>query len=136
MRRNEGFLLLEVLVAFVIAAFALAALFHGSLDGLRASQAAGRYGDAIARARSHLAAIGATGPVRAGDSRGTDGGGYSWRVRIVPVASAPAPGAPPGSPPRLALYAVTVEISWTEDGHRRAVRLRSERVGQPPPRGV
>ena len=33
---ERGFTLLEVLVAFVIAALALGALFRGTLDGLRA----------------------------------------------------------------------------------------------------
>ena len=51
---EHGFTLLEVLVAFIIAALALAVLFHAGLSGVQAAQSASHYEQAIARARSHL----------------------------------------------------------------------------------
>lgn len=112
--------MLEVVVAFAIAALTLAVLFRGALDGLAATHIASRYEEAVARARSRLAGI---GPVPlAGDRQGDDGGGYHWHVRVVPVATART--APP-----TALYAVSVAISWEADGERRVVDLESERLG-------
>jgi general secretion pathway protein I len=118
--RDEGFTLLEVLVAFVIAALALGVLFHGSLDGLRSAQIAGLYQEAVARAQSHLSAL-TPASLTSGDRQGEDGNGFHWRVRIAPIASA-------GS---SALYAVNVSISW-RDGTWRSVELDSERIGLAP----
>ena len=136
MRRDpRGFTLLEVLVAFLIAAFALAALFSGGLGGLRAAAVSGRYTEAVSRAQSHLAAATTGDALAAGDRQGDEGAGFHWRVRIVPAATAqPTPGSPPGNPV-LALYAVSVAVAWTEDGHTRSVQLETMRAGlAPPPR--
>jgi general secretion pathway protein I len=122
MRRDSGFLLLEVLVAFIIAALALAVLLRGALDGLTATHIASHYEEAVVRARSRLAGIGLA-PL-AGDRQGDDGGGYHWHERIVPVATAQT--LPPTS-----LYAVSVAVSWEENGERRVVDLETERLGPP-----
>jgi len=119
---ERGFTLLEVLVAFVIAALALGVLFRGAVDGLYAAQAAARYEEAMTRAQSHLAALTA-GSLAPGDHQGDDGNGYHWRVKIAPLAVAAG-----GSP---TLYTVNVAVSWT-DGSRRTVELDSERIGVAP----
>ena len=148
-RRDGGFTLLEILVAFIIAAIALGALFGGAAEGLRASRAALAYEEAIARARSHLAAS-EVAPMP-GDEQGDDGSGFRWRVRIRPVesfrkrAEAPRPLAQPaqrlsqpvaGGPflgTGITLYAITVWISWREAGQAREVRLDSESLKAEPP---
>jgi general secretion pathway protein I len=134
MRGERGFTLLEVLVAFAIAAFALAVLYRGALDGLRAARVAGSYEEAVARARSRLAMLGHGIALTPGELAGDDGGGYRWRIRIAPLAAAAA--APRARLPSLELYAVSVAVSWAADGRRREVRLDSERLatilpGQP-----
>lgn len=118
--REAGFTLLEALIAFAILALALAALLQGTLSGLRATQLAARTEEALARARSRLAALEAA-PVAAGDQRGEDGGGFAWRTRIVPAESAGG----------LTLYAVSVAIGWKEGGTPREVRLETQRLGRP-----
>jgi general secretion pathway protein I len=118
-RAERGFTLLEVLVAFVIAALALGVLFRGTLGGLRVAQVAGHYEEAVSRAQSRLAAL-TPDSLTPGDRQGDDGNGFHWQVRISPVATAPA-----GSP---TLYAVNVGVSWV-DGSRRMVELDSERIG-------
>ncbi len=114
---DEGFTLIEVLVAFVIATVALAVMVHAAVDGLRGATLAGRYQEAMARARSHLAAVGdAPTP---GDRQGDEGDGFHWHVRIAPLATATL--ARQG---QATLLAVNVAISW---GHR-TVELDSERL--------
>ena len=125
----DGFTLLEVLVAFLIAAFALAALFSGGLGGLRAAAVSGRYTEAVSRAQSHLAGAETGDALIAGDRQGDEGSGFHWRVRIVPSAiTAAVPGAP-----RLTLFAVSAAESWTEDGRTRSVQLDTMRAAPAPP---
>lgn len=119
MRGERGFTLLEVLVAFVIATLALAALYQGTLAGLTVSDAAGQKGEAVSRARSRLAAIGRAGPVTAGEQSGDDGGGWRWQVRIVPVGVAPVArgdAAEMARGPHVALYSVTVTVGRGKGG--------------------
>ena len=116
--REAGFTLLEALVAFAILALALAALLQGTITGLRASQRASRTEEALARARSRLAALEAA-PVVPMDQRGDDGGGFAWRLRVVPEASSGG----------VTLYAVTVAVGWRDGGTPREVRLETQRLG-------
>jgi general secretion pathway protein I len=142
MRHAGGFTLLEVLVAFVIAALALGVMFQVSGEALTASQRAARYQEAVVRARSHLAMVTNGGSLMPGNWDGDDGGGYRWHIHIVPIAGAagvgaPAPpvspsaGVPSGRPvPLVVLYAVSVWVSWTEGDRTREVRLDTEQIGQ------
>ena len=116
-----GFTLLEALIAFAILALALTALLQGAVSGLRTTQAAGRTEEALARARSRLAALEAA-PIAPGDQRGEDGGGFAWRTRIAPTETAGG----------LTLYAVSVSIGWQDGSTPREVRLETQRLGAVP----
>jgi len=125
-----GFLLLEVLVAFVIAALALAVLFQGAVGGLRATAVAGRYEQAVARARSHLAAMGGRASrLVPGVQSGDDGSGFRWEVQVTPLAAMTLPGPPSA---QVLLDRVSVTESW---GAHRAVRLVTARLQEQASRG-
>ena len=133
--REPGFTLLEVLVAFIIAALAMGVLFSMAGSSLRAVEVAGRYQEAISRARSHLVAVGADGAALiAGIQQGDDGGGFRWALQVAEIAVGAVPTASPASPltsaqaPRPALYRITVSESWAEGGHTQTVQLQTERV--------
>ena len=152
--REGGFTLLEILVAFIIAAIGIAALVQGASGGLGGAQAAAHYQEAVSRAQSRLALL-AAARLQPGEQRGDDGGGYSWRVFIQPGASTPAPQPPAKSPAagggaanptsqtpptparaaQLVLYAVSVTIGWALDGGDRQVTLYSQRLGLSEPEG-
>lgn len=118
-RRDAGFTLIEVLVAFIITGLALAVLANAGLDGLRSSSLSARYQEALARAQSHLAAIGDA--PQPSDRQGDEGDGYHWHVRIVPLASAVVASG------QATLLAVSVAISWGNRPGRR-VQLDTERL--------
>ena len=131
-RREHGFTLLEVLIAFVIASLALGALSQGAAGGLQSARVSGHYQEALSRARSRLATLGTPVP---GEQSGDDGGGYSWRVRVAPLATAgrAREGIDPMRPGRAVLLGVTVRISWRMDGGEREVALATQRVTVAPP---
>lgn len=123
-RAERGFTLLEVIIALIIAAFALGVLLQNAVGGVRAVQAATSYEEALAHARSRLAALDGA-PLLPSDRQGDDGGGYHWHERIVQTATIPATS----SSPAVGLFAVSVAISWGSDGQRRSVQLDTERTG-------
>jgi general secretion pathway protein I len=129
----QGFTLLEVLVAFVIAALALSVLFDAGLTGLRSALAASRYEQAIARARSRLAMATHANPLAAGDWQGDDGGGFTWHVRVTPIATATVmpiytPLSRMSANFGVTLYAVVVWVAWGDDSEHE-VRLDTEQIG-------
>jgi general secretion pathway protein I len=136
MRRDRGFTLLEVVIAFAIAALALAVMFKAAIGGLVAVGTAGRYEEAVSRAKSHLAAVGRDGALTAGETQGDDGGGYHWRIRIVQLAAITPSGNSPtafvqASFRQPTLYSAEVGISWTDSGRVREVLLQTQRIGAP-----
>ena len=133
--REDGFTLLEVLVAFIIAALAVAALLQGAAGGLQGTRVAAHYQEAVARAQSRLAALSAglqAGNQGASDAGGDDGGGFLWRasVQAGPAVAVPHPGTQ--GIDRVVLYAVTVSVSWRMDGGARQVTLSTQRLGVAP----
>lgn len=132
---DRGFILLEVLVAFVIAALALAVLYNAGVSGLRATAAAAHYEQAVARARSHLTMAEHASPLVAGNWSGDDSGGYSWQLRVAPIASTTvrpitALTLPGSANFPLTLYAISISITWHDGGTTRDVRLDTEQIGQ------
>jgi prepilin-type N-terminal cleavage/methylation domain-containing protein len=133
-RQGDGFTLLEVIIALIIAGMAAVALFEAVGSGLHATQTASMYDQAIVRARSRLAAASHGVKLVAVDQRGDDGGGFRWHLHVAPVASAllrPVGLAGPRASTSfyVVLYRVTVWVGWGEGSTSREVRLDTEQVG-------
>lgn len=132
---DAGFVLLEVVIAFVIAALALGVLYQAALTGLHAARTATRYEQALSRARSRLVLAEHGSPLIAGDMQGDDGGGFRWHLHVTPIdAAAVRPFDPLGLRPapdyQLTLYAVSVSVSWDDFGSQRVVRLDTQQIAQ------
>jgi general secretion pathway protein I len=132
---EQGFVLLEVLVAFVIAALALVVLYNAGVTGLRSTAAAAHYQQAVARARSRLTMAEHASPLIAGNWDGDDGGGFSWHLHVTPIASTTvqpnsAVTLTGSASVPLTLYAIAVWITWHDADASRVVRLDTEQVGQ------
>jgi general secretion pathway protein I len=130
MREARGFTLLEMLIALVIAGMALGVMFKVATESLHGSQVSARYEEAVVRARSHLAMVTNGGSLAAGNWSGDDGGGYQWHLRITQLAAG-ATQQNDGSVVPLALFAVSIWITWGEGDNTREVRLDTEQIGQP-----
>jgi general secretion pathway protein I len=139
-RQAAGFALLEVIIAFIIAAAALGVLFHTGIGSLRDIQTAARYEEALSRARSRLAIATHGAPLAPGDMEGDDGGGYHWQLHVAPMSTTAV--RPIGLLDRerptwvkLALYNVSLRLTWADrggDDHRREVRLETQHLQASP----
>ena len=132
---EDGFTLLEVLVALVIALLAFAVIYRGGAEVLQTDQAASQTVTALAHAQSRLAALCRGGSISAGTDGGDDGNGYQWSATItnrgdqIPATmnqeqTLPTDRAPPQ---RITWYDVEVVVT-AADG--RKLRLATQCVGQ------
>ncbi len=119
----RGFTLLEVMVAFAIAALALTVLTQAASHGTLATSASVHMQEAISRAQSRLAA--ATLAPHPGEQSGDDGGGFTWRTDVQTVATG---ALRDHEAVRSTLYHISVEIFWRLDGGQRQVRLDTMRL--------
>jgi len=131
-RDERGFTLLEVMVAFLIAALAIGGLISQGMIAIGATRVSAGYQEAVSRAESRLTALNG-GDLEAGEREGDDGGGFHWKTRIVPIASMrpSRPVAVKNAPYAwgTTLFAVFVAVSWQEAGGRRRVELESRVLG-------
>jgi len=132
---GAGFAMLEVIVAFIILSLALGVLYQAASVALHSARTTSRYEQALSRARSRLVIAGHGRPLAAGEWRGDDGGGFSWRLRVVQIGTTSVRSfgssafRQPQSIP-VTLYAVSVFVTWRDLGEERSVRLDTEQVGQ------
>ncbi|WP_305806204.1 prepilin-type N-terminal cleavage/methylation domain-containing protein [Stenotrophomonas sp. YIM B06876] len=108
MKRQRGFSLIEVIVAFALLAVALTLLL-GSLSGAaRQVRQADDYSRAALHAQSLLAQVGVDQPLQAGQHEGQwEQGRYRWRLELAPFSE---PRAPTTAPP--ALMHLTLQVRW------------------------
>jgi general secretion pathway protein I len=128
-----GFTLLEVMIAFVIAAFAMSLLYQGATGGLAASASAARTEEAISLAKSHLAVIGRGQGIARQESSGVDGGGFEFHLHVAPIGTrqlslSDSDRANDTKPTAAILYDVLVTESWTVAGHTHQVALGTHRL--------
>jgi general secretion pathway protein I len=130
---DSGFTLLEVLIAFVIAALAIGVLYGGTTTGLDATAISAKYDEAVSLARSHLDPIGHGSAIALQEVSGADGDGFTWHLRIRQAGSRPLQlsdqdRANDIKPANAVLYDVVVTESWKVAGQERHVTLATRRL--------
>ena len=126
---DNGFTLLEVVVALAIAGLALVGLFRAGSGGLVSVDTAARAEEAVQRAQSHLAAVGRDAALVEGELTGDDGGGYRWALRVRPLTARQSLAPNGVTPITTTLFNVEVAISWPGRAGERSVTLRTLRLG-------
>lgn len=134
MKRQRGYSLLEVIVAFALLALALTLLL-GSLSGAaRQVHDADQRTRAMLHAQSLLAAAGVEAPLEAGRTQGEwEDGRYRWDLQVEPYVDARVdarsaalqPSADVATGPMLAQ--LTLQVRWG-DSERERLQWRSLRL--------
>ena len=136
MRRQRGFSLIEVIVAFALLAVAMGILIAILGGGLAQVRQAGDASEATLHAQSLLSEVGVLAPIEFADGR------YRWTLEITEVEdpvpqAAPVEGAAPietvglqqaGAP---VLYRLQLDVGWGEGDYARQLRFASLRARYP-----
>jgi general secretion pathway protein I len=117
-RRDAGFTLVEVIVAFAIVTLVLAALYQAIAGAYRGYARVQVREQTLALARAQLDAVGVEGPLQPGETTGTYATGVVWRLAVEPVETA----APRGRAFRILLEA-------RDSGGKPFLRLETFKLG-------
>ena len=124
---QRGFSLLEILVAFVLLALAMAVLMQIFSSSLNGATVADRYAKATMIAESKLAAAGVEEALKEGSSSGIYDDIFSWVVDVKPFSepSADTSGVNLDQILFVKLFEVTTTVSFATNDRRTDNNLRA-----------
>lgn len=126
--RQQGFSLLEILIAFSILAFSLGILLNIFSGGLRRTIVSEEYQQAVIIAQSKLAAVGVEGELDDAGIRGEVQHKYSWSVQVNPL-DVEKMGLDEEQL-QVSPYQVTVRVEWSEGKNIRQVELTTLKLSK------
>ncbi len=131
MRRERGFTLIEVVVAFAMLALVLVTVFEIFTSGLARSSELERYSRALALAQSELSSAGVEEALAEGEMRGeTSDREYRWTVTTVKHSEEADPSRSVAVVP-YTLYRIEARVAWTAgNGVERNVNLATLLITQ------
>lgn len=127
-RRQSGFSLLEILVAFSVLALSLGVLLNIFSTAMRGVGLGEEYSKAASLLDGRLAALGSEIPVESGSQSGSAGDGegqeYRWQITLNPfgeIDQFQALG-------ELELFQIDVEVTWETGGRQRRIAVSTLRL--------
>ncbi len=125
--KNQGFTLLEVLVAMAILGIGLIVIIELFSGGLRLGRTSEEYTRAVGYARMKLEEISLAKSLEEGIEGGEFDREYRWQVEVKKVDLLP-PGRETSYQPPVALYWVRIEVLWKSGIRERTTALESYRI--------
>jgi len=119
--KQQGFSLLEILIAFSILAFSLGVLLKIFSAGVNTATVAEDYTAAVQIAESLMAKTGLETSLQIGQESGVENEKYDWLVTVSPFIFNPANIDVATN--SLALFKVKVIVSWDKNINARRVEL-------------
>ena len=123
-RRQSGFSLLEVLVAFSILALALGVLLQTFSTGVRGVTQSGLYSKAMLLAESKFARAGRDEALFEGEYNGEYEDFFRWRVALAPYETEELDSRKLGLDP----FTLRVEVEWDEGERTPRIALTGLRL--------
>jgi general secretion pathway protein I len=120
-RTQQGFSLLEILVAFSILALSLGIILNIFSGGLRRTIISEEYQQAVIIAQAKLAASGIETELKEAITSGQLQDKYFWRVQVQPYQLNTELDEPENMP--MLPYQVTVTVEWSAGKNNRQVQL-------------
>ena len=124
-RRNSGYTLVEVLVAFVILALALTVLLRIFSGGVRNVSVSSDYARAVLIAESRLASAGIEGVLAPGETSGIEDERFQWVQTVHEYTPSLDYKA---SAQEVPAYYVTVSVQWPHANGTRSIDLSTVRL--------
>ena len=124
-RRNRGYTLVEVLVAFLILALALTVLLRIFSGGLRSVSVSSDYAEAVMIAETRLAMAGLNERLIAGETSGMESGRFQWTRQVAeyrPSSEYEAMTAEANG------FYVTVTVSWPNGARQRSIDVSTVKL--------
>jgi general secretion pathway protein I len=110
LNKQQGFSLLEILIAFSILALSLGILLKIFSGGVNTAVVAEDYTAAVQIAESLMAKTGVETPLQEGQDSGTENEKYNWQVDVGPFVF--NPDNVDATTTTAALFKVKVIVSW------------------------
>ena len=129
-KREVGFTLIEVLVAFVLLALVLGTVFEILSTGLARASELENHSRALVVAQSRLAVTGLEEPLKEGDTHGeSEDRRFHWAVSVRKIDDGADPSTP--APSVYAMYRIEVRVAWAGgDTRERTLSLATVNLGQ------
>jgi len=126
--RQQGFSLLEILIAFSILAFSLGILLNIFSGGLRRTIVSEEYQQAVIIAQSKLAGVGVESELEDAGGQGKVQEKYSWSVQVKPL-DVEIMGLDEEQV-QVSPYQVTVRVKWSAGKNDRQVELTTLKLSK------
>ncbi|WP_081493874.1 type IV pilus modification PilV family protein [Bradyrhizobium yuanmingense] len=115
---NEGFTLLEVVVALAILSLSLGVIYHVLANALGNESYAETVNRARLIAQGLITRVGADIPASVGETSGDDGRGLRWRLSRKAFRDGPGNGRA-----TITAIEVSAEVFWGEGAAEKSIRL-------------